>query len=85
MPKFASSLVFELHALGGNMKSEKFIKVVFNGEVLSVGFKNELGFDKQLKAIPYDNFMKFITNAIDQTYLEIVCKNTPDDSFIQTE
>lgn len=85
MPKFASSLVFELHSLGGNMKSEKFVRVVFNGEVLSEGFKSDLEFDHQLKAIPFTKFIKFITNTIDSTYLEIVCKDQKDDSNIISE
>jgi hypothetical protein len=85
MPKFASSLVFELHSLGGNLKSEKFVRLVFNGEILSEGFKSELGFDKSLKAIPYKKFIKFISNSIDSTYLEIICKDKSDDSISQTE
>jgi hypothetical protein len=85
MPKFASSLVLELHSLGGNLKSEKFVRVVFNGEVLTEGFKAELSFDRELKAIPYGKFIKFITNTIDSTYLDIVCKDQTDDSFARSE
>jgi hypothetical protein len=79
MPKFASSLVFELHSLGGNLKSEKFVRVVFNGEVLSEGFKSELEFDRKYKAISFSKFLKFVTNTIDYSYLKIVCKDQIDE------
>jgi hypothetical protein len=83
MPPFASTMLFELHTnLKNNLKSQKFVRILYNGETIKTGFNKMIKYDDSLDGIPLKNFIYFLSAYIDPGFNNLYCHNSADEAEI---
>ena len=83
MPPFASNMLIELHTNGkNNLKKQKFVRILYNGETIKSGFNKMIKYDDSLDGIPLEDFLNFLSTNIDPNFTNLYCKSSADEAEI---
>lgn len=82
-PGFASHFNLELHYKDSKsyfLSGEKlYIRIVYNGNVVREGFRDELPYDTELDGINYEDFRNYLSSRIDESYTNLYCKRSGEE------